>query len=109
MDKSGAVMMLWGLDPVHPLKERYTRIADMICEAAVKLGAGSLMGPPGKKPRMEIPRPRWVEEGPPPLWFTEVSCMGEELDEAVEPRLAMGGDRGSSEAKEEANIRSVDS
>jgi hypothetical protein len=74
VDESGAVMMLWGLDPVHPLKEGYTRFADMICEAAVKLGAktddgrtraGSLMGPPGKKPRMEIPRPRWVEEGPP--------------------------------------------
>ncbi len=69
VDESGAAMM----DPVHPLKEGYMRIADMICEAAVKLGAkpedsrkraGSLMGPPGKKTRMEIPRPRWVEEGP---------------------------------------------
>jgi hypothetical protein len=66
-DESGAVMMLWGLDPVHPLKEGYFRIADMICEAAYKLGAkpedmrkraGSLIGPPGKKPRAEITRPR---------------------------------------------------
>jgi hypothetical protein len=74
VDESGAAMMLWGLDPVHPLKEGYFRIADMISEAASKLGgkpedmrkrAGSLMGPPGKKPRMEITRPRWVEEGPP--------------------------------------------
>jgi hypothetical protein len=73
-DEDGAVMMLWGLDPVHPLKEGYFRIADTICEAAYKLGAkpedgrkraGSLMGPPGKKPRVEITRPRWVEEEPP--------------------------------------------
>jgi hypothetical protein len=73
-DEDGAVMMLWGLDPVHPLKEGYTRIADSICEAAYKLGAksedvrkraGSLLGPPGKKPRLEVTRPRWVEEEPP--------------------------------------------
>jgi hypothetical protein len=65
---------LWGLDPVHPVKEGYTRIADMICEAAVKLGGraeakrkqgDSKSGPPGKKPRIEITRPRWVEEDPP--------------------------------------------
>jgi hypothetical protein len=59
---------------VHPLKEGYFRIADTICEAAYKLGAkpedgrkrtGSLMGPPGKKLRVEITQPRWVEEEPP--------------------------------------------
>jgi hypothetical protein len=67
VDEGGAVMMLWGLDPVHLLKEGYLFIAEMICEAASKLGvkpegmrkrAGSLMGPPGKKPRVEITRPR---------------------------------------------------
>ncbi len=79
LDENGSAV--WGLDPVHPLKKGYMPIADMICETAVKLGAkpedvrkrvGSLMGPPGKKPFMEIPRPRWVEEVPPPLWSTEV-------------------------------------
>ncbi len=59
---------------MHPVKEGYMRIADIICEAAGKLGgktevnrkrAGSKSGPPSKKPGLEISRPRWVEEDPP--------------------------------------------
>jgi hypothetical protein len=94
------MVMLWGLDPVHPLKEGDLRIAATICKAAHKLGAkpedmrkraGSLMGPPGKKPRVEITRPRWVEEH---LWSMEANNMGE-VAEAEGLRLAEVGARGS--------------
>jgi hypothetical protein len=65
-DESGT--KLWGRSPVHPLHEGYNRIADLICEEAVKLLRRSkkrpgedTTPPPAKKPRLELPRPRWVE------------------------------------------------
>ncbi len=59
---------VWGRDPVHPTKEGYSRIADLICEKAGrarggKKRAGSHIEPPGKKMRVDIPRPRRVGEG----------------------------------------------
>ncbi len=59
---------VWGRDPVHPTKEGYSKIADLICEKAGrarggKKRAGSHIEPPGKKMRMDIPRPRWLGEG----------------------------------------------
>jgi hypothetical protein len=61
---------LWGADPVHPKHEGYNRIVDFVCAEAERLaGKGSTKkraapqeGPPGKKPRTEVARPRWVDE-----------------------------------------------
>jgi len=63
---------LWGADPVHPKHEGYNRIVDFVCAEAERLaGKGSTKkraapqeGPPGKKPRTEVARPRWVDESP---------------------------------------------
>jgi uncharacterized membrane protein YgcG len=63
---------LWGADPVHPKHEGYNRIVDFVCAEAERLaGKGSSKkrttaqdGPPGKKPRTEVARPRWVDESP---------------------------------------------
>jgi hypothetical protein len=58
---------VWGRDPVHPTKEGYSKIAELICEqagrASGKKRAGSIIEPPSKKIRTDIPRPRWVDEG----------------------------------------------
>jgi hypothetical protein len=50
----------------------YNRIVDFVCAEAERLaGKGSTKkraapqeGPPGKKPRTEVARPRWVDESP---------------------------------------------
>jgi hypothetical protein len=63
---------LWGADPVHPKHEGYNRIVDFVCAEAERLtGKGGTKkraatqdGLPGKKPRTEAPRPRWVDESP---------------------------------------------
>jgi hypothetical protein len=63
---------LWGADPVHPKHEGYNRIVDFVCAEAERLaGKGSTKkraapqeGPPGKRPRTEVARPRWVDESP---------------------------------------------
>jgi hypothetical protein len=66
-DEEGAE--LWGMDPIHPLQHGYRRIADLICEEADKLltktekrkrEGGS--EPTPKRPRVEVARPRWVED-----------------------------------------------
>ncbi len=52
---------------MHPTKEGYSKIAELICEqagwASGKKHAGSNIEPPSKKVRMDIPRLRWVREG----------------------------------------------
>jgi hypothetical protein len=57
------------MDPVHPLQDGYRRIAAMICEEADKLlhktekrkrEGGAEPAP--KRPRVEVARPRWVED-----------------------------------------------
>jgi len=62
---------LWGNeDPVHPLTEGYNLIGDLLCEEIVNLTkkkqsgkrAGGHLEAAKKRPRMEVPRPRWVEE-----------------------------------------------
>jgi hypothetical protein len=63
---------LWGADPVHPKHEGYNRIVDFVCAEAERLtGKGGIKkraatqdGPPGKKPRTEAARLRWVDESP---------------------------------------------
>jgi hypothetical protein len=63
---------LWGADPVHPKHEGYNRIVDFVCAEAERLTGKSSSkkrattqdGPPGKKPRTEAARPRWVDESP---------------------------------------------
>jgi hypothetical protein len=66
-DEEGAE--LWGMDPVHPLQDGYRRIAAMLCEEADKLlhkiekrkrEGGAEPAP--KRPRVEVVRPRWVED-----------------------------------------------
>jgi hypothetical protein len=57
------------MDPIHPLQDGYRRIAAMICEEADKLltktekrkrEGGAESAP--KRPRVEVVRPRWVED-----------------------------------------------
>jgi hypothetical protein len=68
MDEEG--MSLWTVDPVHPTKEGYSRIADMILseadrmrgKAGSKKRQGSVLEAASKRPRQEVPRPNWVSE-----------------------------------------------
>jgi hypothetical protein len=54
-------------DPVHPLYNGYEAIVDLVEQEADSLRAGKKraggdIAPPAKKPRTEVPRPRWVEQ-----------------------------------------------
>jgi hypothetical protein len=59
---------LWGDDdPVHPLYNGYERIVDTIEKEADSLRAGNKrpgdeISPAPKKPRVEVPRPRWIDQ-----------------------------------------------
>ncbi len=58
-------------DPVHPLYNGYEAIIDLIEQEADSLRAGKKppggdIAPPAKKPRTEVPRPRWVEQAETP-------------------------------------------
>jgi hypothetical protein len=59
---------IWGEDPVHPLTEGYERVVDLLeKEIMLRSAAGSKRTAPEaaggqvKKPRMEVPRPSWIE------------------------------------------------
>ncbi len=59
-------------DPVHPLYNGYEAIIDLIEQEADSLRAGKKRpggdnAPPAKKPRSEVPRPRWVDQAETPL------------------------------------------
>jgi hypothetical protein len=62
---------LWGDDdPVHPLYNGYERIVDTIEKEADSLRAGNKrpgdeISPAPKKPRVEVPRPRWIDQPQP--------------------------------------------
>jgi len=90
---------LWGLDPVHPIKEGYMRIADLICEAVVKLGCetgstGSVqeasLGLLGRSREWRSPDRGVWRRIPQPQWFTEAVNMAVEPAEDVGSRLAVG-------------------
>ncbi len=59
---------LWGDDdPVHPLYNGYERIVDTIEKEADSLRSGNKrpgdeISPAPKKPRVEVPRPRWIDQ-----------------------------------------------
>ncbi len=54
-------------DPVHHLYNGYEAITDLIEQEADSLRTGKKrpggdIAPPSKKPRAEVPRPRWVDQ-----------------------------------------------
>jgi hypothetical protein len=59
---------LWGEDdPVHPLYNGYEMIVDTILREADSLRPGGKrsgddIAPAAKKPRVEVPRPRWIDQ-----------------------------------------------
>jgi hypothetical protein len=61
---------LWSEDPVHPTKEGYSRMVDLILpeadrmrgKAGSKKRFGSVLEAASKRPRQEVPRPNWVSE-----------------------------------------------
>jgi hypothetical protein len=60
---------------VHPNQEGYNRIADLVCvesgkeraRAVAKKREGDNISPAPKKPRVEVPRPRWVADSSPAM------------------------------------------
>jgi hypothetical protein len=59
---------IWGEDPVHPLTEGYERVVDLLekeilirSAAGGKRTASESVGGQVTKPRMEVPRPSWIE------------------------------------------------
>jgi hypothetical protein len=59
-------------DPVHPLYNGYEAIIDLIEQEADSLRAGKKrpggnIAPPAKKPRSDVPRPRWVDQAETPV------------------------------------------
>jgi hypothetical protein len=98
---------LWGLDPVHPVKEGYTRIADMICEAAVKLGGkteakgsrriASLVLRERNQESRSPDRGGW-RRTPQPQWYMEAVSMAAVPAEAANSRPAEAEGHGSTGA-----------
>jgi hypothetical protein len=97
---------LWGVDPVHPKHEGYNRIVDFVCAEAGRLSdRGSSKkrtagqdGPPGKKPRTEAPRPRWVDEAPSATTMRggpfRGSMRGRGYNDGFGGQVSRGGSRG---------------
>jgi hypothetical protein len=81
-DESG--MQLWGPDPVHPLREGYERIVDLIMREDTKnldkkhrKRSGGSLESAGKRQRFEAPRPKWIgQQNPTPNIQTGGNWMG---------------------------------
>jgi hypothetical protein len=61
---------VWGVDPVHPLLHGFRLLVDMLeteMEGQIsknKRKAASQKQPSAKKPRVETPRPSWIQHNP---------------------------------------------
>jgi hypothetical protein len=102
-DESG--LQLWGPDPVHPPREGYERIVDLISredaktrEKKLRKREGGSLESASKRQRFEAPRPKWIgQQNPTPNiqtggnWMRGQGGRGRGRGRGRRPWRMMGG------------------